>query len=141
MKRTHILLPSLQVAATAFIAFTLGCHAEPYCVDKTTSEVLAAENYERDGDSTVVKGPLDAALGAVTAKRQDTNGDDDDDIDVDKYKRGLKEVATRMDQMKLVTGGFGNRDTCVCSNSQGGVVGGGGGIAGAGGRRGGSRGG
>lgn len=148
MPRTHITLPSLQVAATAFLAFTSGCHAELYCVDKATSEVVAAENCEGDvGDFTTVEGAPNTALGAVIANRQDTNDDDDDDdIDVDKYKRDVKtiaEVAARMNQMKLVTGGFGNRDTCDCSNGRGGggIVGGAGGIAGTGGRRGGNRGG
>ena len=115
MKRTHITLPSLQVAATAFLAVT--CQAELYCVDKTTSEVVAAENCEADvGDFTTVDRAPGAALGAVVAKRQDT----DDDHDKGKSKRELEfvaELSAKLAQLKLIAGGFGNRGNCDCSSS------------------------
>ena len=158
MKRTHITLPSLQVAATAFLALT--CQAELYCVDKKGSEVVAAGNCDGDvEDFTTVEGAPGAALGAVVAKRQstgdDTDDDDDDDIDT-KFRRKLeliREAAARVAELKLVAGGFGHRDACRCSNSgrnggnggSGGSGGGGGGgfVAGVGtgGRFGGGRGG
>jgi uncharacterized membrane protein YgcG len=138
MKRTHITLPSLQVAATAFLALT--CQAELYCVDKTSSEVVAAGNCDGDvEDFTTVEGAPGAALGAVVAKRQVTDDDsDDDDGDIDtKFKRKLeriREVVARVEELKLYAGGFGNRNTCRCSKSGGnGGNGGSGGSSGGGG--------
>jgi uncharacterized membrane protein YgcG len=154
MKRTHITLPSLQVAATAFLALT--CQAELYCVDKKSSEVVAAGNCDGDvEDFTTVEGAPGAALGAVVAKRQSTDDDtDDDDDDIDsKFRRKLeliRDVAARVAELKLVAGGFGHRDSCRCSSSSGnggnGGSGGSGGhgggyVVGTGGRFGGSRGG
>ncbi|KAK4038773.1 hypothetical protein C8A01DRAFT_37262 [Parachaetomium inaequale] len=135
MKRTHITLPSLQVAATAFLALTCQAAAELYCVDKATSEVVAAENCEGDvGDFATVDGAPGAALGAVIAKRQDTDDDDNNN----KSKRDLEfiaEAAAKLAELKLVAGGFGNGGACECSSSgeKGGVSGGVSGSSGGGG--------
>lgn len=119
MKRTHISLPSLQVAATAFLATT--CQAEHhYCVDQSTSEVVAAENCEGDVETfTTVKGRSDAAVGDVLARREDTDDKLSDDLGV------VAEFVQRFKMMGPVAGGFG----CDCSDSGG--RGGTGGAAGA----------
>jgi hypothetical protein len=121
MKRKHITLPSLQVAATAFLA--LNCSqavAERYCVNKTTSKVVAAENCEGDvGDFTTVDGAPDAALVAVIAKRQDTDDHDEDDKIKSKRDSELMEFTAKLIYLKLVAGGFGNGGGCDCSSSGG----------------------
>lgn len=114
--RSHISLPSLQVAATAFLATTCGAE-ELYCVDKSTSEVVAAENCEGDVENFAnVEGPADTAVGDVLMKRDDDDDDDDsklrDDLEI------VAEFAQRLGQMKLITGGFG-QDSCDCRDSSG----------------------
>lgn len=120
----HITLPTLQVAATAFLAAT--CQAQTdhvYCVNTTTSEVVASENCEGDLDGedfAMVDGPADVPLGVVIEGRASP----DDDENALKDLETVVKFGAKMRAMKLVIGGFGrNGDTCDC-HARGGYRGG-----------------
>lgn len=135
MKREHVTLPTLQLAATAF--FALNCQAKPYCVNKSTSEVVETENCHSNGDMgdfTMIDAPPDDTFGAAIERRDNTDMTADD-------LAAMAELVNKIYLLKLAAGGFGKRgSSCSCDSSgqRGGSGGGGfvGGVA-AGGNRGG----
>jgi len=73
MKREHITLPALQLAAAAFFAKT--AVAETYCVDQD-SKIVATNNCNNADASakfSFVKGPLGMALGDVVSRSMKVN--------------------------------------------------------------------
>lgn len=113
MKRKNISLPTLQVAATAFLAGT--ANAAPYCVEKATSEVVATHACPLDHDAadfSTVEGPPDAEVGSVVRRSEDLS---DDEREVRELEDATKEA---LKVLKLVAGGFGGREcdpNRVCS--------------------------
>lgn len=110
MKRKNITLPTLQVAATAFLAGS--ANAAPYCVEKSTSKVVATHAcpLSRDAaDYSTVEGPSGSDVGSVV-RRDDDMGDDEQEL-AEATEKALK-------VLKLVAGGFGGREcdpNRVCS--------------------------
>jgi hypothetical protein len=94
MKRKHITLPTLQIAAAAFLIMT--CQANTYCVDGSSNAVVAENkcNGAQPGEEfTLVEGPPGVTPGSVIPKspkearsghvsggfgKRDNNNDDDD---------------------------------------------------------------
>jgi hypothetical protein len=73
MKREHITLPALQLAAATFFAAT--ALAETYCVDQA-SKVVATNNCNNAGATgkfSLVKGPLGVALGDVISRSMEVD--------------------------------------------------------------------
>ncbi|KAL2198091.1 hypothetical protein P885DRAFT_76799 [Corynascus similis CBS 632.67] len=76
MKREHITLPALQLAAAAFFAKT--AVAEIYCVDQA-SKIVATNNCNNADASakfSFVKGPLGMALGDAVSRTMKVNNND-----------------------------------------------------------------
>ncbi|KAI0847054.1 hypothetical protein F5Y00DRAFT_124530 [Daldinia vernicosa] len=66
MKRQHIALPTLQVAAAAFFATAASVQAETYCVDGATTKVVAkteCDNLHAGGQFFLHQGPPGLTVG------------------------------------------------------------------------------
>lgn len=76
MKREHIALPALQMAAATFLATS--ARAETYCVDDS-SKVVAATNCNEGraeaGNFSFVQGPFGMTLGDVISQAMKLDGD------------------------------------------------------------------
>lgn len=116
-----------------------------YCVDKSTSEIVAQENCEDEGDLgdfSLIKGTADAEVGSVIEGRDLT----EEEEKLLEQLKVIRDFGDRVAAMKVAVGGFGKAgDKCDCHAPGGyrGGVGAGGVIfaGGGGGRRpGGSRG-
>lgn len=102
MTRKNIALPTLQVAATAFLAGT--ANAAPYCVEKSTSKVVAAHACPLDRDTadfSTVEGPPGAEVDSVVRRSEDLS---DDEREAQELRA---EAEKTLKVLKLVAGGFG----------------------------------
>ena len=130
MTRKNIALPTLQVAATAFLAGT--ANAAPYCVEKSTSKVVAAHACPLDRDTadfSTVEGPPGAEVDSVVRRSEDLS---DDEREAQELRA---EAEKTLKVLKLVAGGFGGTGA-RCGSLGGGPAGrgwGGGGPWGGGG--------
>lgn len=146
MKREHIALPTLKAAAAAYLAREsrdTDLAPTSYCVDTTTSKVVASHNCQ--GETAVegfevVEGSSGLEIGATMHRRRSVELED---MTEQQLKDLLETMAFKMklEMLQAAAGGFCvRRDTCGNDRHYAGHGGGGGTAIFVYGRPGGSRG-